>query len=49
MIGQGVSNDVVNATLTDNMAVRGKMLVVAGMGGQLGVLGVVYQDTDMTI
>ena len=38
LIGHGARKDVVNATLTDNMAVRGKSLVVAGMGGQFSVL-----------
>ena len=45
--GQGASKDVVNATLLDNTAVRGKKLVVAGMGGQFGVLGGIHEDTDM--
>jgi len=36
--GQGTDKDVVEATLVDNSAVRGKKLTFAGIGGQFGVL-----------
>ena len=42
--GLGVTDDVVNATLIDNTAVRGKKLVFAGAGGQFGVLAAVHKD-----
>lgn len=37
--GQGSDDDIRQATWIDNTAVRGKKLVVAGVGGQFGVLG----------
>jgi regulator of chromosome condensation len=46
--GQGQTDDVTEATLIDNTAVRGKRLVFAGAGGQFGVLGAVHEDTEMT-
>ncbi|CCU81601.1 putative protein PIM1/putative regulator of chromosome condensation [Blumeria hordei DH14] len=36
--GQGTDEDVVEATLIDNTAVRGKRLTYAGVGGQFGIL-----------
>lgn len=37
--GQGTDEDVTQATLIDNTAVRGKKLIYAGVGGQFGILG----------
>lgn len=42
--GQGTGNDVVEATLVDNKAVRGKKLTFAGVGGQYGVLACAKED-----
>ncbi len=36
--GLGTMDDVEQATLMENAAIRGKKLVVAGAGGQFGVL-----------
>ena len=36
--GQGTDDDIVEATLLDNTAVRGKKIVFAGAGGQFGIL-----------
>jgi hypothetical protein len=36
--GQGTDDDIVEATLIDNTAVRGKKIVFAGAGGQFGIL-----------
>ena len=42
--GLGTTDDVDEATLIDNTAVRGKKLVFAGVGGQFGVLGGAAED-----
>jgi regulator of chromosome condensation len=42
--GLGTSDDVVEATLVDNTAVRGKQLIFAGVGGQFGVLACEKED-----
>jgi regulator of chromosome condensation len=43
---QGTDEDVIEASVVENSAVRGKKLVFAGVGGQFGVLGGV--STEMT-
>lgn len=42
--GLGTTNEVADATLIDNTAVRGKKLIWAGAGGQFGVLAGVHED-----
>lgn len=42
--GLGTTVDVIDATLIDNTAVRGKQLVYCGAGGQFGVLAAVHVE-----
>ncbi|RFU35364.1 hypothetical protein B7463_g957, partial [Scytalidium lignicola] len=45
--GQGTTDDIVEATLIENSAIKGKKLVFAGAGGQFSVLAGEHEDTPM--